>query len=210
MLHSIMLRIDESSKTLVAPESPELVPDAPPARDELHSLITAGWDAFAAEIGQSRLKAIGAAPVPGIDLLAMDVEAGRITVVVVDDGAGKGAMGRAMLSAATVSSWDADTMGAMHELLQGATPGDSPKMLIVGASFDADAVRLADWLTQQHSMDITAYAVEVMRRGDERLLSFRPEYPDAPVPPRIVATVDASNSAPPPPPPVPTPAPEAA
>ena len=52
MQRSTMLRIDESSKTLVAPESTEFVPDEALARDELHALITAGWDAFAAEIGQ--------------------------------------------------------------------------------------------------------------------------------------------------------------
>jgi hypothetical protein len=208
MQRSTMLRIDESSKTLVAPESNDFVPDAPPARDELHALITAGWDAFAAEIGQTRLKAVAAVPEPGIDMLAMDVEAGRITVVIVDEGAGKGAMGRAMMAAATVSSWDGDKLGAMHELLQGATPGDSPRMLVVGATFDSDATRLADWLSEKHTMDITGWAVEVLRRGDERMLSVVPAYPAAPPPPQIIATVDASNSAPPPPPPVP--APEAA
>ena len=202
MQRPTMLRIDESSKTLVAPESTEFVPDAPPARDELHALITAGWDAFAAEIGQSRLKAVGAAPEPGIDLLAMDVEAGRITVVIVDDGAGKGAMGRAMMAAATVSSWDVDKLGAMHELLQGATPGDSPRMLIVGATFDDDATRLADWLTEKHTMDVTGYAIEVRRRGSERMLEVKAAYPAGPAAPQIIASVDNSHSEPPPPPPV--------
>ena len=51
------------------PRAPSSSPTEPPPRDELHALITAGWDAFAAEIGQTRLKAVGAAPEPGIDLL---------------------------------------------------------------------------------------------------------------------------------------------
>ena len=210
MHRSTMLRIDESSKTLVAPESTEFVPDAPPARDELHALITAGWDAFAAEIGQSHLKAVGAGPggaQSGIDLLAMDVETGRVTVVIVDDGACKDALGRAMTAAATVSSWDADKLGAMHELLHGATPGDSPSMLIVGASFDEEDACLADWLTRKHAMDVSAYAIEVMRRGEERMLAVEPAYPAAPPPPMIIASVDASNSAPPAPP---VPSPQAA
>ena len=203
-----MLRIDESSKTLVAPESTEFVPDAPPARDELHALITAGWDAFAAEIGQPRLKAVGAAPEPGIDLLAVDVEAGRATVVIIGEGAGKSSTGRAMAAAASVASWDADKLGALHELLQGVTPGDSPKMLIIGPAFDAEATRLADWLTQKHGMDISAYSIETLRRGEERMMNAKPTYPAPPAPP-IVATVDASQSAPPPPPPN-APAPQAA
>ena len=199
-----MLRIDESSKTLVAPESTEFVPDAPPARDELHALITAGWEAFAAEIGQPRLKSVGAAPEPGIDLLAVDVEAGRAVVVVIGEGAGKSSMGRAMSAAASVASWDADKLGALHELLQGVTPGDSPRMMIVGPAFDAEAVRLADWLTTKHGMEISAYAIETLRRGDERMLAAKQSYP-APAEPQIVASVDASHSAPPPPPAVPAP-----
>lgn len=199
-----MLRIDESSKTLVAPQSTEFKSEGAPPREELHALITAGWDAFAAEIGQTRLKAVGAAPEPGIDLLAMDEEAGRITVVIVGEGQGKGAMGRALAAAASIASWDRDKLGAMHELLQGATPGDSPRMLIVGCNFDEDARRLADWLTQKHGMDIAAHSVEVMKRGDERMLKVSPAYPPLPEAPKIVANVE--NSAPPPPPNAPAPA----
>jgi hypothetical protein len=187
---------------LVAPEASELVPDEALSRDELHALITAGWEAFAAEIGLPRIKAVGPVADADIDLLAMDVDAGRITVVIVGEGAGKSATGRALSAAAHVSSWDADKLGALHELLQGATPGDSPRMLVVGAKFDEDATRLADWLTRSHDMDITAFYVEVMRKGGERMMSVKQSYPALPPAPDIVATVDASNSAPPPPPPV--------
>ena len=195
-----MLRIDESSKTLVAPEATELVPDESLSRDELHALITAGWEAFAGEIGLPRVKAIGPVTEADIDLLCMDVDAGRITVVIVGEGGGKSATGRALSAASHVASWDADKLGAMHELLQGATPGDSPKMLVVGPRFDADAMRLADYLGR-HDMDIQAWHVEVMRRGGERMMSVKQSYPAPPPPPAIVATtVDATNSAPPPPP----------
>jgi hypothetical protein len=199
-----MLRIDESSKTLVAPEASELVPDEALTRDELHALITAGWEAFAAEIGLPRIKAVGPIAEADVDLLAMDVDAGRITVVIVGEGAGKSSTGRALSAAAHIASWDADKLGATHELLQGATPGDSPRMLIVGPKFDDDATHLADYLCQ-HDMSITAYHVEVMRKGGDRLMTVKQSYPALPPAPDIVATVDSKkkskNSAPPPPPP---------
>jgi hypothetical protein len=195
-----MLRIDESSKTLVAPEASELVPDEALTRDELHALITAGWEAFAAEIGLPRIKAVGPVADADIDLLCMDVDAGRISVVIVGEGAGKSSTGRALSAAAHVASWDADKLGALHELLQGATPGDSPRMLIVGPKFDEEATRLADYLGK-HDMDISAYHVEVMKKGGERMMTVKQSYPPLPPAPDIVATVDASNSAPPPPPP---------
>ena len=55
----------------------ELVPDEPPSRDELHALISAGWDAFAAEIGLAHVHAVAPNPAPGIDLLAVDTDDGR-------------------------------------------------------------------------------------------------------------------------------------
>jgi hypothetical protein len=195
-----MLRIDESSKTLVAPEASELVPDEALTRDELHALITAGWEAFAAEIGLPRIKAVGPVTDADLDLLCMDVDAGRITVVIVGEGAGKSSTGRALSAAAHVASWDADKLGALHELLQGATPGDSPRLLIVGPKFDEEATRLADFLVN-HDMDISAFYVEVMRKGGERMMTVKQSYPALPPAPDIVATVDSANSAPPPPPP---------
>jgi hypothetical protein len=50
-----MLRIDESSKTLVAPQQAAFVAEAAPARDELLALVSSGWLAFSNEIGQPHL-----------------------------------------------------------------------------------------------------------------------------------------------------------
>jgi len=198
-----MLRIDESSKTLVGPEPSAPVPEDAPARDELHALISAGWDAFAAEIGQPQLTAAGAAPEPGIDLLAMDEAAGRAAVVIVADGSASDALARALAAAAAVASWDADTLGATDEALQAATPSDSPRMVIVGAHFDAAATRTAGWLVASHGMDLTAYEIQVLRQGAERMMSVVEVFPRAAVgtEPGFVAAVDAAHSEPPPPPP---------
>ena len=42
-----MLRIDETSGTLVAPQAAGLVQESPPDREELLALVTSSWDAFA-------------------------------------------------------------------------------------------------------------------------------------------------------------------
>ena len=46
-----MLRIDETSKTLVAPQAGGLVTEASPDREELLALVGASWEAFAQELG---------------------------------------------------------------------------------------------------------------------------------------------------------------
>ena len=184
-----MLRIDEKSKTLVAPEASEFVPVDAPSRDELHALLSAGWDAFAGEIGLQNLKAIAPMPDAGVDILAVDEAAGR--------------------AAATVSSWDAEHLGGIHQALQTVTPGDSPKMIVVGPSFDEQATRTVDWLVRRHGLELNAFAVEALKRGDERLMNFVATFPAAP----FVAAVQDAPSVPPPPgapAPVDLPAPPAA
>ncbi len=192
-----MLRIDETSKTLVAPQATEYVPEAAPARDELHALISGGWDAFAAEIGHPELTAVGAALEPGIDILAVDEAAGRVAVVIIADGSGAEALGRALSAAAAVASWHADQLGAMHQALRSATAGDSPLLVIVGAAFDDATLAAVDWLVQVHTLEIRVYSIQALRFGSERMMNVVGAYPVAPAP-EFVAAVAGAPSVPPP------------
>ena len=191
-----MLRIDETSKTLVAPTATEYVPEDAPARDELHALISGGWDAFAGEIGRPGLKAVGAAPEPSIDLLAVS-EDGRVTVVTVADGPASDALGRALAAGAAVAGWDADKLGAVHEALQTAIPGDSPRLVIIGAHFDAASLATADWLVRRHGLELTAYGIQALRLGSERMMNIVATYPPAEAP-EFVAAVAGAPAVPPP------------
>lgn len=195
-----MLRIDENAKTLVAPDANELVPDEPPSRDELHALISAGWSAFAAEIGLAHVNAVAPNPAPGLDLLAVDTNDGRPVIVTVADGHAADHLNGMLAAAATVASWDGDRLGAMHEALK-AHP--SPRMVVVGAAFDEGATVVMDYLGV-HGIEVSGYAVEVARRGGERMMTVSQSYPavEAEVDePEFVAHVEPTNSAPPPPPP---------
>ena len=199
-----MLRIDESAKTLVAPDAAELVPDEAPSRDELHALISAGWSAFAAEIGLSHVIAVAPSPAPGIDLLAVDANDGRPVIVTVADGHASDQLNGMLASAAFVSSWDADRLGAMHEQLK---PSDSPKMVLVGAEVDEAAVTILDWLGR-HAVTVAGYGIEVAKRGAERMMTVQQTYPapagfddDHDGEPDFFAAVEPTTSAPPPPPP---------
>lgn len=194
-----MLRIDEKSKTLVAPQAAEYVPEEPPGRDELHALLSAGWSAFAGEIGQPSLKAVAPVPEAGVDILAVDEAAGRIAVVVVADGDPSAALGRALAAAAAVSSWSAEQLSGLHEALQTVTPGDSPKLVVVGPEFDETAARTADWLVRRHGVEVTAFGIQALRFGSERLVNVVATFPAAAPAPEFVAQVAEVPSVPPPP-----------
>ncbi len=194
-----MLRIDETSGTLVAPEA-TLGPDVDLDRDELLRLLGAGWGAFAAEIGQPGLELAAAAPAPGVDVLALDETGSRMTVVSVAAG-----LDAALHGAATVAGWDGEHLAAVHPMLAGALPGDSPRLLLVASSFDDSMLATVDWLARRHALEAAAYRVRVLRFGAERLVHVARAYPaaeDAASTPDFLASVAQPaaplHSAPPP------------
>jgi hypothetical protein len=148
-----------------------------PDRAELLSLVCSSWEAFAGELGQPSLRFVASDPVPGVDLLAFDAEAGRAVVVQVSGDTEEGQLARALSSAAAVAAMDAATLAGVHESLQAAVPGDSPQVVFVAAAFDPRVLGTVDWLTRRHGLELSCFAVSFFRFGNERLLSIRREYP---------------------------------
>ena len=109
-----MLRIDETSGTLVAPQAAGLVQESPPDREELLSLVTSSWEAFAGELGIPNVKLLAREPVPYVDLLGLDEEAQRLVVVLVTGDTVEWQLGRALGAAAEVAGWDKDKLAEAH------------------------------------------------------------------------------------------------
>jgi len=170
-----LLRIDETSKTLVAPQAGGLVSAAAPDREELLALVGASWEAFAQELGLPSLRLLATEPLPGVDMLAFDEQAGRAVVVQVTGDTVEWQLYRALQAAAAVAGLDAAALEAVHESLSAAVPGDTPQLVLIAGAFDPSALATAGWLSRRHGLDISTYAVSVMRFGNERLLSVRRE-----------------------------------
>ena len=186
-----MLRIDETSRTLVAPEPPSFVPEPPLARDELHALLTSGWELFAAEIGQPHLRFLAAEPAAGLDMLAFDATAGHVAVVLVADAVTPECLGRALAAAAEVAGWDAARLAAVHEDLTAAVPHETPRIVLVASDVDAPALAVMDLLVRRHGVDLGAHLVRMLRFGAERLMDVARAYPAPdPAAPAAAATPD--------------------
>ena len=193
-----MLRIDETSKTLVAPQEAAFVPEAPPARDELLALVSSGWTAFAAEIGQPQL-AYAVAGAAGADVVAIDASAGRVTVVHVADDP-RAVLLPALTAAAAMAGRDSIQLAELHASLGAAVPGDSPKIMLVGGGWNDETLATIDWLVLRHGVDISAYTVQTLRFGSERMLDVSRAYPAADVPaPAAAAEFMATVAQPAPP-----------
>jgi hypothetical protein len=170
-----VLRIDETSKTLVAPQAGGLVTEAAPAREELLELITASWEAFAPELGLPHLRLAGREVAPGADLLAFDEAEGRAVVLHVTGETVEWQIARALSAAAEVSGWDAARLAGVHQSLEAVVPGDSPRVVILAGGYDPRALSTVDWLTRRHGVEISTFALSVLRFGNERLLSVSRE-----------------------------------
>jgi hypothetical protein len=170
-----VLRIDETSGTLVAPQASGLVQESPPDREELLSLVTSSWEAFAGELGLPGVRLLAREPVPYVDLLGFDEESGRLVVILVTGDTVEWQLGRALGAAAEVSGWDKQKLEEAHESLADVEPGESPALVLVAGGYDERALATIEWLSGKHGVPISAYTVAMVRFGGERLLSVRRE-----------------------------------
>jgi hypothetical protein len=170
-----VLRIDETSGTLVAPQASGLVQESPPDREELLSLVTSSWEAFAGELGIPGVRLLAREPVPYVDLLGFDEESKRLVVILVTGDTVEWQLGRALGAAAEVSGWDKEKLVDAHEALADVEPGESPALVLVAGGYDERALATIEWLSGKHGVPISAYTVAMVRFGGERLLSVRHE-----------------------------------
>jgi hypothetical protein len=172
-----VLRIDENSGTLVAPQAGSLVQETPPDREELLGLVTASWEAFAGELGLAGVRLLAREPVPYIDLLGLDTD-NRVVVVLVTGDTVEWQLGRALGAAADVATWDHERLMQVHEGLEEADIEQSPALVLVAGGYDPRALMTIEWLSGRHGVPVSAYAVSMVRFGGERLLSVRREPSD--------------------------------
>jgi hypothetical protein len=173
-----VLRIDETSGTLVAPQASGLVQESPPDREELLSLVTASWEAFAGELGLEGVRLLAREPVPYVDLLGFDERANRVVVILVTGDTVEWQLGRALGAAADVASWDRERLVSVHSELDTVDGHDSPALVLVAGGYDPRALATIDWLASRHDVPVSAYSVAMVRFGSERLLSVRREPAD--------------------------------
>ena len=173
-----MLRIDETSGTLVAPQASGLVQESPPDREELLGLVTASWDAFAGELGLQDVRLLAREPVPYVDLLGLDERSNRVVVILVTGDTVEWQLGRALGAAADVASWDRDRLLSVHTELDAVDGQESPALVLVAGGYDPRALATIDWLASRHDVPVSAYSVAMVRFGSERLLSVRREPSD--------------------------------
>ena len=170
-----VLRIDETSGTLVAPQASGLVGEparprgAARPRDRLVGRLRRRARPDAACACSSR------EPVPYVDLLGLDEERNRVVVILVTGDTVEWQLGRALGAAADVASWDRERLLSVDTELEAVDGKESPALVLVAGGYDPRALATIDWLASRHDVPVYAYTVAMVRFGGERLLSVRRE-----------------------------------
>ena len=172
-----MLRIDETSKTLVAPQAGGLVTEGHPDREELLALLAALVGCLLRRAGSSEPAPRGGRARPGPRHPRLR-RARRPRRRRPGDGSIEfSEVGRALAAAAQVASWDANALSAVNDSLSAAVPHDSPQVVLIAGGFDAATIATVEWLARRHGVELSCFAVSFLRFGSERLLTVRREFP---------------------------------
>lgn len=187
-----MLRIDEGTKSLVAPREGTLVTEHLLERADFQEMIVRSWKNFITEIGFPSLKFVQKEVMPHdsvgnrIDILAFDEESGRPAIIELKRHRHKLQLLQALSYAAMVWTWDPEQLrsklgaDADEDLLNSIDNLDkegSPTVILIAEEFDPEVVLTADWLHRQHGLDIYCFSVTIQRFGTDRLMRFQLDYP---------------------------------
>ncbi len=189
-----MLKVDPSTKTLVAVSSTTLTQANILERAHLQESIVRSWDAFISELGYEELFLVGSEIVPHdscrdrIDLLAISRE-GTPVVFELKRHRDRLQLLQAISYAAMVAKWDASRF---RQALGGKTDEEAeelrslldddafelrdPEIILVAESFDPEVILAAEWLSQ-FGVPISAFSISGVEHKGDTLISIDQRFP---------------------------------
>ena len=63
------------------------------------------------------------------------------------------------------------------DLIQDAELSNDVKIVLVAEGFDPEVILTANWLAEGYSVDISAYAIDVLKSGEETFITVEQRYP---------------------------------
>lgn len=189
-----MLKVDPSTKTLVAVSSTTLTQANILERTHLQEAIVRSWDAFISEMGYEELFLVGSEIVPHdscrdrIDLLAISRE-GTPVVFELKRHRDRLQLLQAVSYAAMVAKWDAarfrQALGAkddedaeeLRSLLEDeAFQLGEPEIVLIAESFDPEVILAAEWLSK-FGVPISAFAISGVEHRGDTLITIDQRFP---------------------------------
>jgi hypothetical protein len=187
-----MLKLDPTTKTLVAVSSTTLSQSNILERTHLQESIVRSWDAFVRELGYEELFLVGTEIVPHescmdrIDVLGLSGD-GTPVVFELKRHRDPRQLLQALSYAAMIAKWDTSrflkTIEARYEaedlrsLLQLETfELQDPEVVLIAESFSPEAILAAEWLAG-FGVPISAFAISAVEHRGDTLVSIQQRFP---------------------------------
>lgn len=190
-----MFKFDTENHTFESMKSTVLKDEKLLERYDLQKTIINSWEEFRNEIGYPEAFLIGQEINPhnstqnAIDLLAFNQEDSSLIVIELKRDKNKLQLLQALSYAAMVAKWDQDELISKiqtninpdtDELINCIKVNDinsDVKIILISEFYAPEVIITADWLNSQYSVDITAFAVTLMKLGEDVFLTVNQRYP---------------------------------
>lgn len=190
-----MFQFDLNNHTLETLEKTPLKAENILERYDLQRAIVNSWDLFKSNIGFPAAYLIGQ-EVPAhsstqnaIDLVAFDPDDSSIIVIELKRDKNKLQLLQALSYAGMVHQWgqagllervQKDLNPDYEELVESITVNEINKIIkivLISEYYDPEVIITADWLYNEHGVDITAFSIELHKMLDQYFLQVDQKYP---------------------------------
>lgn len=190
-----MLKFDEKNKQFEKLKATVLKTENILERSGLQEAIVASWELFRNEIGLPTAFLIGDEINPhpsvqnSIDLLAYNPDDSSLVVIELKRDKHKLQLLQALSYAAMVNTWDSETLISkisskcnpepqeLVDLIHDAELNSEARVVLIAEKFDPEVIITANWLSAGYSVDISAYAMDLHKAGDDTFLTLEQRYP---------------------------------
>jgi len=190
-----MLKFDEYSRKFDKVAATEMKSENMLERYDLQEAIVESWELFKNEIGLPSAYLIGDEIAPhtstqnSIDLLAFNPDDSSLTVIELKRDRHKLHLLQAISYAAMVSTWDTEILISkiknkcnpepqeLIDLINNNELNTDIKIMLIAEYYDPEVIITADWLSNNYSVDITAFAINLHKIGNEKFLTLEQSYP---------------------------------
>jgi len=190
-----MLKFDENVRKFDKVDATEMKSENILERYNLQEAIVESWELFKNEIGLPSAYLIGDEIAPhtstqnSIDLLAFNPDDSSLTVIELKRDKHKLHLLQAISYAAMVSTWDTEILVSkiknncnpepqeLIDLINNNELNPDIKIMLIAEYYDPEVIITADWLSNNYSVDITAFAINLHKMGNEKFLTLEQSYP---------------------------------
>lgn len=190
-----MLKLNPDKKTFESLLKSELRTENLLERYDFQTAMVKSWETVKNEIGLPNAYLIGQEITPhksvgnAIDLLAYNADDSSLIVIELKRDKHKLQLLQALSYAAMVAKWDKEFLiskiqsdinpdsNELIDLIENSELSDEVSIILIAEYYDPEVIITAEWLTNSYELDITAFAIKILKLEHQIIIHFDQRLP---------------------------------